>query len=113
MIAGVVQIIRRDDDLGQLFNKQRYAVGFANNFIEQFIRQGFTARQSMDNSSYRLTSEPVKCDTRNQRMAAKVMRKRGPGGEQQEHPRLAERIEGKLDQLQGRRIDPVGVFQHP
>ena len=112
-VGTLAQHAQFDDRLGHLLDEQRHAVGPRGDLVEQRLRQALAAGGMRDDRLDRGAREPVQCQARDHRMAAEGRNKDRTRGDHHEHACALHAIQRQLDQLQGRRIDPVRILDHP
>ena len=73
-------------------------------------RRQLLAAEAADDVLHAATTEAVQGEARDMGMAGQLRLVIGPAGHQQKHPGVGDAVQAVLDQLQGGRVDPVGVL---
>ena len=102
-----------DDGLRHLLDEERHAVGPCGDLVEEELGHRLAPGDPVDDGGCLLAPEPVERQPGNDGVAAEAVREGRPGGEQDQDSGVAHAVERQLDQLQRRRVDPVGVLDHP
>ena len=96
--------------LGQLLDEQRHAVGARHDLLEHLGRQRLAARDSFDHRRALAPAEAIERQRRDVRVARPRRAELGPVGEHRQDRQGAHPLDQQVEQLQGRRIDPVQVL---
>jgi hypothetical protein len=96
-----------------LLYKQRHAIGPRGDLVEQRFGKALATGNAFDDTLRRRAAEPVQRHLCHARMTCKVCDEGRARANQYERAHALHRIQRQFDQLQGRGVDPVRVFDHP
>ncbi|MGY3079780.1 hypothetical protein ACVWZZ_006188 [Bradyrhizobium sp. LM6.10] len=96
--------------LGQLFQKQRHAVGLDDDLLDDLLGK-LASRHALDQRRAQLPAQPVQHQRRNVRMGAPARLEFGARcHDHQDRPVLCP-VDQEIDHLAGSRVDPVQILE--
>ena len=98
--------------LGQFLNEQRHAIGASENLVHHLLRQRLAARHPLDQCRAVASAKARERDRRHVRVTRPGRREFGPGGDEQQHPKLRHPLHRGGEQLQRGWIDPMDIFEN-
>ncbi len=104
-------VARLQDGFGELFDEQGDAVGPGDDCVHHLRRQAVSRAQRLDDGLDPAPSQPVEGQPGDVRMGGELRLMIRAAGEHDEHPGIPDPVEGLLQHLESRRVDPVSIFQ--